>query len=116
MNRLTTEEENIIEHKGTEKPFTGKYNDHFEIGTYYCKRCNVPLFRSDDKFKSGCGWPSFDDAILGAVIEQDDGMRTEIICKNCNAHLGHVFKGELLTDKNTRHCVNSLSLKFQRKK
>jgi peptide methionine sulfoxide reductase msrA/msrB len=114
FNVLTAEEESVIVHKNTERPFTGKYTDHFEKGTYICKRCNTPLYRSDDKFKSECGWPSFDDEIKGAVkrIPDADGMRTEIVCATCGAHLGHVFKGEELTSKNTRHCVNSLSLNF----
>ena len=114
FNKLTPEEEQVIVNKGTEMPFTGKYYAFWEKGTYVCKRCGAKLYRSENKFEANCGWPSFDDEIPGAVkrIPDVDGMRTEIECVNCGAHLGHVFTGEQFTDKNTRHCVNSMSMDF----
>lgn len=114
MNTLTEEEQDIIVHKGTERPFTGEYDDFYKDGVFVCRRCNAPLFTSKSKFDAGCGWPSFDENYPEAIkrLPDADGMRTEIDCANCGAHLGHVFEGEELTEKDTRHCVNSLSIKF----
>ena len=114
MNKLNRAEEWVIVHKGTEPPFSGEYDKFFKEGTYVCRRCNAPLYRSDSKFNSGCGWPAFDAEVEGAVkrLPDPDGMRIEIECAACQGHLGHVFVGEGFTPSNTRHCVNSLSIRF----
>jgi peptide-methionine (R)-S-oxide reductase len=113
-NKLNSEEERVIVDKATEYPFTGEYDTFYKDGTYICRRCNLPLFSSKSKFKSGCGWPSFDEYFPNAIrlVPDPDGIRTEIECANCNGHLGHEFLGEGLTDKNRRECVNSLSIRF----
>ena len=113
-NELNPQERSVIEMKGTERPFTGEYDDFYEGGTYVCRRCNAELYRSVDKFDAHCGWPSFDKEIPGSTIRlpDPDGFRIEISCANCEGHLGHVFLGERLTESNARHCVNSLSMKF----
>jgi peptide methionine sulfoxide reductase msrA/msrB len=114
---LTFEEKHILKDKGTEAPFTGEYNEHFEAGIFICRACDNPLYESNTKFNSGCGWPSFDDEIEGATTHYEDlsggRVRTEICCKKCDGHLGHVFVGEQITAKDTRHCVNSLSIRFK---
>jgi peptide-methionine (R)-S-oxide reductase len=113
-NKLTPEEERVIVNKATEVPFTGKYDNFYEEGTFICRRCNAPLYSSKSKFDAGCGWPSFDENFPNSVerVPDPDGIRTEIQCANCGAHLGHEFLGERMTDKNVRECVNSLSLRF----
>lgn len=114
LHKPSKEEENIIVKKDTETPFTGKYFAFWQKGTYVCKRCGAPLYRSENKFEANCGWPSFDEEIPGAVkrLPDPDGVRTEVQCVRCGAHLGHVFMGEGFTEKNTRHCVNSISMDF----
>lgn len=116
FTNLNPEEKNILKDKGTEIPFTGKYNDFFEAGVFVCRACKSKLYESNSKFNSGCGWPSFDDEIEGAIVRHEDlsggRIRTEICCSKCDGHLGHVFYGEKITEKDTRHCVNSLSIKF----
>ena len=113
-NPLSPEERFVIEQKGTERPFTGEYDDFYEPGTYVCRRCDAELYRSVDKFDAHCGWPAFDKEVEGAVnhLRDPDGTRTEIECANCGGHLGHVFMGERFTATNARHCVNSISMKF----
>jgi peptide-methionine (R)-S-oxide reductase len=113
-NQLSSEERYVIENKGTEYPFTGVYDKFYEAGTYVCKRCEAALYTSKSKFNSGCGWPAFDSNIEMNVerVLDADGRRVEIICRNCKGHLGHVFEGESFTETNTRHCVNSISIKF----
>lgn len=113
-NKLTPDEERILIHRGTERPFTGEYDHFYRPGTYICRRCNAPLFSSQSKFDAGCGWPAFDDSFPGSLrrLLDPDGRRTEIRCANCDGHLGHEFVGERLTAKNTRECVNSLAIRF----
>ncbi len=116
FNELNEKEKYVILQKGTERPFTGEFDKHFEKGVYSCKQCDQDLYVSESKFDSGCGWPAFDDEIEGAVerVPDADGRRMEIVCSNCKGHLGHVFVGERLTTKNTRHCVNSISMRFKK--
>ncbi len=113
-NDLTSQQYNVLAERGTEMPFSGEYDNHYDKGTYVCGWCNNPLYKSDDKFDAHCGWPAFDDEIPGAVVRHldADGRREEITCAHCGGHLGHVFQGEYITPKNTRHCVNSLALTF----
>ena len=113
-NELSPIEQFVIVGKGTEPPFSGEYDEFYEIGTYVCRRCNAELYKSEDKFDAHCGWPAFDKEIPGSINSQPDpdGQRTEISCSNCDGHLGHVFFGERFTESNTRHCVNSLSMRF----
>jgi len=117
FSHLTNEEQDILKDKGTEPAFTGEYNEHFDAGVFICRACENPLYESNTKFNSGCGWPSFDDEIEGAINRYEDlnggRIRTEICCANCDGHLGHVFAGEQITEKDTRHCVNSLSIRFK---
>ena len=115
-NKLSREEKYIIEAKGTERPFSGKYDDFYELGTYTCKRCDAELYRSVNKFDAHCGWPAFDKEISGSVnrLPDPDGYRTEVECSNCDAHLGHVFFGEGFTESDTRHCINSISMNFNK--
>ena len=116
FKNLTDEEREILANKGTEAPFSGEYNNHFEKGYFVCRACNNKLYESKTKFDSGCGWPSFDDEVTGAIVRYEDNslgrQRTEICCSKCDGHLGHVFHGEKITPKDTRHCVNSLSMRF----
>jgi len=114
FNELTPEEQRVLVGKGTELPGSGEFLDNKKSGTYVCRQCNAPLYHSHNKFDSGCGWPSFDDEIERAVLRETDadGQRVEILCNNCGGHLGHVFEGEQFTEKNSRHCVNSVSMRF----